>query len=161
MKSRSRLMFLLVSAVFYGCSYIVQPVKTILGTSTYALEKKRSTAEVKRFQCSFDDCFDAVIALGATAKTKPLPSDAKKSVDPSEEKAKEINLNIFSQNRIKGLIVFVGLPGHIDTTEAGVFFREESPTVVRLEIVSLAESAQETAANLVFSALHKKFLEVK
>ena len=170
MRLTTALILFLVMALGSGCATVMEVPKAIWGSSTRALEKARSNAISRTFQCSYNDCFDAVLRLGE--KPEPKTEDAK--VDESTKEESDAALGsasitpktnttvvIFIKNRAKQHIVVLGIPGSIDTTEGGIFFTPMDGQQVKIEISSLSTSAKETLADIVFNELGKQYTEVK
>lgn len=78
---------LAIGLIFFcsGCARFMdnaqEPFRTVWGSSTRALEKARATAMSKTYYCSFEDCFNAVIALG-----REWDAEAEKKRKELEEK---------------------------------------------------------------------------
>ena len=129
--------FSLVCLLFLGCATVSEPFKKTWGSSTKALEEARPRAAVKNFGCGWKECFDKVL-----------------------EVAKLRNLTVFISDPKKPLIVLMGIPGSINTTEVGIFFSEPETGKAKLEIVSLSPTAQEATAKLLSKELTKTFSEL-
>ena len=155
-----------------SCSQVTEITKTLWGSSTRALEEARQEAISKTYQCSYAECFEAVLRLGQTfAKSEEEKALLEKEPKKDEASSKPAvpgmvpidqkgSLIIFIQNKEKGHIVFVGIPGSVNTTEVGVFFVPGKDNTVRLEISSLSTNAKKKTAELIFAELDKQFKEV-
>jgi len=64
---------------------------------------------------------------------------------------------LFMSDPRRGLIVLMGVPNSVDTTEVGVFFDETSRGNVRVDIASLSSQAVHVAAPLIFENLKRRF----
>ncbi len=122
-----------------GC----ETARKVLGTSVTHLEEARADAMVMSFDCSFADCFDSVLTLSRNEYMGDSLSGAK----PFET---------FQKDRVRGILVVMGVPGNVDTTEVGIFF-VEMRNGVRIEISSLSTAAKEKVAKAVFRELGLKF----
>jgi len=131
------------------------------GSSTRALEDARDDAISKTYQCSFDDCFDAVLSLarhlsvGVSGREDAYANADEKTVSGSDHKFFEV----FIKDRDRQHIVVMGIGGSVDTTEAGIFFSQTSPTTIKLEVTSLSTNAKRRVAQIVFDALDSRFSE--
>ncbi len=121
-----------------GCAKIMEPFRVIWGSSTRALEEARDQAISKTYGCDFDACYDAVLEI-----------------------VKERKYVLFVNERLKKRLVVMGIPGNVDTTEVGIFFRELKKSQVQIEVSSLSSSAKERIAKAVLDGLDKKFEEQK
>ena len=171
-----------------GCAHVresavesvVEFSKSLWGSSTRALENARSEALVKTFQCTVDECFDAVIHLTQTVAPEPVfendDPDAEKDEDAQEvEEGENLDvfirksdkiLGLFIENRAKRHIVVMGVPGSGDTTEVGIFFSSVDDPAgpakggdVRIEVSSLSKNAKITASQIVFKELGEHYPE--
>ena len=129
--------FSLVCLLLLGCATVSEPFKKVWGSSIKALEEARPRAAVKNFGCGWKECFDKILVV-----------------------AKERNFPVFISDPKKPLIVLMGIPGSIDTTEVGIFFSEPEAGKAKLEIVSLSPTTQEAAAKLLSEELTKAFSEL-
>lgn len=135
----------LIAALFLaGCSPL-EMGRTVWGSSIRALDEARGDAFKKVYGCEFDACFDAVLSL-----------------DRKNSPKKEIKDNyvVFLQDRVRSVIIVMGVVGQVDTTEVGIFFTRLEDDKYRVEISSLSTTAKEKVAFLVFSELSKHFNEV-
>jgi len=130
----------LAIALFFslaGCEHLMEPTKTLWGSSTRALEHARGDATVKTFLSGWEECFDKVLEI-----------------------ATENDLTVFVSDRHNLRIVLMGFSGSISTTEVGIFFSEGETGKTKLEIVSLSPDAQAAAAKLFSENLQKSFPEI-
>ena len=148
-----------ILAAATGCARLMDTPKVIWGSSTRALEEARIDAVSKTYRCSYNDCFDAVLALQLDKK------NAKPEVTENEdfivEKPPKGYFDVFIKNRKKGHIVVVGIPGSVDTTEVGIFFSQPTLTSVKIEVSSLSTSAKLNVSERVFQELDLQFSEYK
>ena len=119
---------------FNGCAQVMEPFKTVWGSSTRALEHARDEAISKTYSCSFDIGYDAV-----------------RNIVKQEEYV------IFIDDREKKHIVVMGIKGNVNTTEVGIFFDIMEAFKTKIDISSLSSSAKEKAAQVIFDGLDKKF----
>jgi len=125
MNKRINLLIIIVLCVFMsGCSLIAETGRFFWGTSIRHLEKVRPDAISRSYQCVYDHCYDAVLSL------------ALHNEDVKPESQEKI-YKVFQENRLKGWIVFMGIPGNVDTTEVGIFFSRDSQSgSIRIEMTS-------------------------
>ncbi|MFA5088967.1 MAG: hypothetical protein WC552_08060 [Candidatus Omnitrophota bacterium] len=165
MKKSILIFFLVMSAVsLSSCAFLTETAKVIWGSSTRALEKARVNALTRTFQCSYDDCFDRVLSLSCSpadsAKEKAQEDDAWEGEGAAQE-GKRRQFDAFIKNKAKGLIVVIGIPGSIETTEVGIFFSVVDENAVKVEVSSLSTPAKQKAADLIFTELALYYSEVK
>ena len=129
-----------------GCAPIVETCRVIWGSSTRALEESRADALSRDFFCEFSTCFDAVNRLSRDRET---PGGKQPRI-----------FRPFIVNRAKKMIVFIGVPGAVDTTEVGVFFGQRPDGIIRVDVASLSTSARTKAAGIIFEHLAKDCLDV-
>jgi hypothetical protein len=115
-----------------GCEHVTEPVKTLWGSSTRALEEARAEALSEVYSCKLEDCFEAVVNI-----------------------AREEEMVIFINDRVKKHIVLMGVKGSVDTTEVGVFFSRREDQKIKVEVSSLSRNAKRTVAGTIFPALRK------
>lgn len=126
-----------------GCEF----AKVILGTSTRKLEEARRTAEVAKYECTFEQCFDAVLSLAHNGFA-------------GEPVSGEPYFDVFQKDRIKSYIVAMGVPGQINTTEVGIFFVTLAPHTMQIEVSSLSSGAKQKVARRVFQELGMRFKKI-
>ncbi len=125
-----------------GC----ETFKVILGTSTRHLERARAEAITRGYDCTFRECFDAVLSLSRNE----VMADPKIGERPFE---------VFIKDRVKGYIVVMGIAGNIETTEVGIFLTEVTGGT-KIELSSLSSSAKEKAAEALFRELSLRFNQI-
>jgi hypothetical protein len=181
-------LLLLASFPLGGCSSLTEFPKKIWGSSTKDLEKARETALQKTFHCSVAECFDAVLRL--TSIPKPEENVVEGETDPTDDKQQTHNpystrppgygprigaddpslpitppadtsLRLFLKDRRRNLIVVMGVPNCVDTTEVGIFFTPQDSGNVKVELSSLSSKAKRNAAELIFGQLDKHFPEIQ
>ena len=135
-----------------GCAPVQEAGKTLWGSSTRALEKARDKALAQKFYCSQDACYDAALEL----TDRGQPQVTAPPEDPSLAEREETFV-LFLENRRKHFFVVMGIPGSINTTEAGIFFSAMHDNVVEVEISSLSSNAKAWVADAVFAHLSKRF----
>lgn len=116
-----------------GCSSLREAEKKMWGSSTLALEKARGKGKVESFSYSLPDCFNA-----------------------SREVLKKEGVTVFSVNKAKGLIIAMGFPDVIDTTQVGIFFEKSENGLTKIEITSLNPRLLEALAPVIFSDINKQ-----
>ena len=166
------------SCLVLACSAICflagcETTKKILGTSTQALEEARADGLSETFSCSFDECYEVVLGLQRTEKgayamdgsNELLDQDAiRKKPKVSIEKDAAVEdagvFDIFRQDRVRGIIVVMGIEGNVDTTEVGIFFTREAAAQTNVEISSLSSTAKRKMAESVFGKLRETFKKI-
>lgn len=152
-----------------GCSLMKEEAKVLWGSSTKALEDARGEAVKKTFICVPDECFDQIISF-CNIETEMTKQDASGFEKINTEQLSRLdddktikvkNLEVFLQDRKKKKIVVMGIPGHVNTTEAGIFFTAIEGKGTAVEVASLSTAAKIKAANMIFAALGKEFKEIQ
>lgn len=134
MKLRILVIICVLAIVFAGCASLREVGKKLWGSSTEALEKRKGTGQTETFRCSFSDCFDASLSV-----------------------LEEMGAAVFKKDRKAGLIVAINFEGAIYTTEVGIFFQALNSKTLKIEIISLNDHLQESAAADIFSKLKSIF----
>ncbi len=133
MKNRCLLLFFIL--VSCGCSTLSDAPRNIVGFSTKEMEDARGQSVYQSYDCQSSQCFSAVV-----------------------EVMEENKIKIFSRDEKRGLIVLMGVPGVVDTTEVGVFFSQiAQEKVVKVEVASRSAPAKRKVARLIFSKLSAAF----
>lgn len=127
-----------------GCTPL-EMGRTFWGSSIRSLEEARDGTFKKTYVCRFDECFDAVLTL-----------DRKKDVEANLKET----FAVFMKDRVRSVIVVIGVFGQVDTTEVGIFFERVEDGKYAVEISSLSTTAKEKVAFLVFNKLNESFQEV-
>ena len=128
---------LIIICIFFcnGCTQqVMEPFKTVWGSSTRALDHARDEALSKTYSCNLDSCYDAVVNI-----------------------VKKAEYEIFINDREKEHIVVMGIKGNVNTTEVGIFFDITDTPKIKIDISSLSSSAKEKVAQVIFGGLDKKF----
>ena len=177
--TKSLRLFFAVGAIaggVIGCSWIAESGKMILGTSTKALEEGRTEALSKIYRCSFDECYEAILTLERKATNVIKTPDQEKEEEAQEEESQKDSTPlmgkkssaqddgqfiVFLKDPIKGSIVVMGVFGHIETTEVGIFLSRYSPNSIKVEVSSESSGAKEQVATYVFNKLDQLFAEGK
>lgn len=136
---------LLVILLAFGslsCSQAIEFSKTIWGSSTRPLENARVDAVKETFDCPLDTCFDIVLEM----------TEDDLSADPPKERI----FDLFIKNKKKQLIVIMGVPESIDTTEVGIFFTAKEGTTL-IEVSSLSRTAKRVASQIIFDEIKKQY----
>ncbi len=166
MRKINLLFLICIVSFLVGCSGIKEEAKLLWGSSTKALEQQRRQAVIETFACPWEQCFTTVVQY---ANGEVLQRADENHVDflntrPSDEATlkavKTTNLEIFLQDRERKIIVVMGVPGSVQTTEVGVFFTPIDATQTRIEITSLSTLAKMRVADIVFSYLGQKFQKI-
>ena len=124
------------SLSFLGCAKIKEIPKVLWGSSTKALDEARHQGVSKNYNCNIELCFEDILEL-----------------------AKKEDLEIYIKDHKRWLIVVMGIQDNIETTEVGLFFSALSSKETKIEVVSLSDSAQKTAATMFFKSLDKIYSE--
>ncbi len=147
MQARQLLFLIFLCASLSSCARLIDAPKVILGTSTAALEELRYDAIVGVYRCDYDECYQAILDMARL-----------------DEKMRGVNeegyFNIFQHDPVKGIIVVMGIPGNVDTTEVGIFLTMLESRDIKIEISSKSSSAKRKVARVIFQALNLKFEEV-
>jgi hypothetical protein len=123
---------------------LTETAKSVWGSSTKALEAARVDAPSRSFLCDLEACMDVVVGLTVEDLTQ----------DPPRMKT----FSLFSQNRRKGIIVLMDVPGMINTTEVGVFFDPLSDgDGVKIDVSSRSTHAEQSASDILFAELESRF----
>ncbi len=167
MKKIKWVYFVVVILNFVGCTAFQDEAKLLWGSSTQALEQARDESLKAAFSCSWEECFSAVIQY-ANLETRGVLDEKinaekmNQPIIPADEKTVKVkNLEVFLQDRSRKIIVLMGVPGSVNTTEVGVFFTSLENATTRVEISSLSNSAKIKAADILFSHLGKEFQIIK
>ncbi len=129
-----------------GCSFVVETSKRIWGSSTKALEKAQVDGITKDIQCSFDQCYEAILSLD------------RKHFDGRTIEAGFFD--VFIKDPVNAHIVVMGIEGNVKTTKVGIFFSRHSQGVLTINVSSLSSSAKRKVAEVVFKELKFRFKEI-
>ena len=130
------LLLISILLITSGCGHVTEVSKTVWGSSTRALETSRDDAPTQSFACSFEKCYDEVLSF-----------------------AQAEGYVVFQERKAEKLLVLMGVPKSVDTTEVGIFFTAVGPEETKLEVASLSSYAEEIVSDAFFSQL-EKFYEV-
>ena len=133
MKNKTFLFFLIFLFVC-GCGHLQETGKVLWGSSIKALQEKRANAASQTYRCFLSECFDEILSF-------------------SEKEG----LTVFIKDKDKNVIVVMGFPKTVDTTEIGIFFEPLQVKEIRVDVVSLSTKAQEMASDFFFKHLDQKF----
>lgn len=125
--------FVFLGLILCGCARISETSKVIIGTSDNALYAAKEKGRTETFACDYKTCYKSVILI-----------------------LKELNADIFLHSERKQRIVAMGFEGFNNTTEAGIFFTQVTPSSTKIEISSLSPKLLEYVSAKVFSALKDK-----
>ncbi len=163
MKIMNLVFFIFVLFSLMGCAAFKEEAKLLWGSSTQALEEARTESLKSTFSCSWDQCFSSVIKY-ANSETQQLPQNVfadgvtKEPNKTSDQKTTTVkNLDVFIEDRDRKIIVVMGVPGSVNTTEVGIFFSPTPNVGTLVEISSLSSSAKAKAADIIFALLGKEF----
>lgn len=154
---------------FLGCEHLQEPFKTVWGSSTRALDHARIDGITQNYHCRFDECFDAVLSLGREKPTVDIgyTENSQEEIMPNSfslapaEKApakdNEGYFDVFIKDRVKGVIVVMGIVGNVNSTEVGIFFSRPQSDAIQVDVSSLSDSAKRKVAQIIFETLDKRF----
>lgn len=122
----------ILSGVFFlnGCASLKEKGKKVWGSSIEHLERKRPEGRAQDFRLSPDDCF---------AKVEGLMSG--------------IDAQVYLKDPGKRYMAVMGIKGHVDTTQAGIFFTGLSEGNTRVEISSISPRLVDDVSDIVFDGL--------
>jgi len=133
-----------------GCA-VKEAAKKVIGNSTQTLQARRAEGVSKTFFCGYQDCYEAVMALGRRRESvKPWIHN-----DEPDNGLFDIFMSDLYAN--PPYIIVMGVEGSVDTTEVGVFFERVTHETIRIDISSLSSGAQRSAAEIIFKHLEKNF----
>lgn len=167
MKKIKWVYFFVVILSLGGCAALKEEAKKLWGSSTQALEEARNESLKASFFCPWETCFDSVVRYANVEKQHVLDEkiNAEKMNQPDnptdEQTVKAKNFEVFLQDRRRRIIVLMGVPGSVNTTEVGVFFTPLENAATAVEVSSLSTSAKIKAADILFSQLGKEFQVIK
>ena len=175
--------FIIIAAALVlasGCSQVVEFPKRIWGSSTKDLENGRATAIQKTYHCTVEECFDTVLTLTQRPKEEygeekvPLAPSIQNPVqlapvsplDPAQNAItpgtdQTVYLDLYIKNRKKNMIVVMGVPNCVNTTEVGIFFTPLDQGNIKIELSSLSTKAKRNASEVVFKELGKHYPEIE
>ncbi len=152
---------------FGGCGILKEEAKILWGSSTQALEEARIESLKASFSCPWETCFDSVVRY-ANVETQHVLDEKinaekmNQPVNPADEQTIKVkNFEVFLQDRRRRIIVLMGVPGSVNTTEVGVFFTPLENAATGVEVSSLSTSAKIKVADILFSHLGKEFHVIK
>lgn len=117
-----------------GCASVERTAQNIWGSSVNHLENARVDALYDTIDCAYQECYEAI-----------------------KEKLVQDQYIIFQERPEKGLIVVMGIPQAIDTTEVGVFLTPLSADQTEVEVSSLSSPAKKKLAEYLFPFLMETF----
>lgn len=124
----------LIAGFSAGCSQSVEVTRKVWGSSTRTLENERVRAARDVYTCEYDECYNIIRNLGSLAVGK------QKADSPYK---------IFQEKRKDGMLVVMGVPGNVDTTEAGIFISRIKVDETAVEVTSLSRSAKRKVAEAI------------
>ncbi|NLE65630.1 MAG: hypothetical protein GX606_06925 [Elusimicrobia bacterium] len=128
-------MILMILLLGTGCASLWDAPANILGFSRRDIQEARKDATYQMYAAERGDVYAAVLEVATEAK-----------------------YDIFLQDEVRGVVVVMGIPGLVNTTEVGIFLSSarNSPGV-KVEIASRSTPAQRAVGQVLFSALREKF----
>ncbi len=167
MKKMKWVYFVVAILSLGGCAALKEEAKKLWGSSTQALEEARNESLKASFSCPWETCFDSVVRYANVETQQVLDEkiNAEKMNQPDnpadEQTVKAKNFEVFLEDRRRRIIVLMGVPGSVNTTEVGVFFTPLENATTAVEVSSLSTSAKIKAADILFSQLGKEFQVIK
>lgn len=123
-------LFLPFSLTLSGCASMKEAGKKVWGSSMEHLESKRSEGLSETFALTVDEAFlraeQAIVKSGA---------------------------EVYLKDESRGYLAAMKFFGHVDTTQAGVFFTQLSDGTTKVEVASLSPYLVEDVSAMVFDAL--------
>lgn len=125
--------FVCFGLILGSCARISETSKVILGTSDRALYAAREKGKTETFAYDYKTCYSSVIVV-----------------------LKELQADIFLHSEKKQRIVAMEFEGFNNTTAAGIFFTQITPSSTKIEVSSLSPKLLEYVSAKIFSALKEK-----
>lgn len=113
-----------------GCGLVSDPVRFVLGTSTWAADRARINATTFSVTKPCRTCYADVLVA-----------------------AKEQGLKVFREDEASYCVVLTAVPGCVDSTQAGVWFTATGDGRTEVSIGSPSEIAQERVSELIRAQL--------
>lgn len=123
-----------LAVMLSGCAGLKDVPATVWGSSTRVLEDKRGNAMSKTYEKGYWEVFRTAVKV--------------------LEKKRFV---IFKKDEVRGLMIVMGVPGAVNTTEVGVFFVELNEQQTRVELTSLSTNAKRRLAKSLFNGIDVAF----
>lgn len=115
---------------FHGCASLKETGKKVWGSSIEHLEKERSRGQAQNFALSLDKCFvEAEKLITATGA------------------------QVYLKDEQKGFLAAMNFKGHVDTTQAGIFFTRLEDAKTKVEIASMSPKLVDDVSEIIFTGL--------
>src|SRR5512135_3590699 len=124
---------ILLSGLLTGCASLQEAGKEVWGSSIRHLERARPEGRRETVALSFDACFAKVLDILTADKAK-----------------------VYLKDKQKRYIAAMGFLGHVDTTEAGIFFTPQGEQATQVEVASMSPRLVESVSDLLFKQLPVK-----
>ena len=135
---RSRLKGYLVFGIgmcffVFGCASLKEEGKKIWGSSISHLECSRSEG-----------------------KSQEIPLSLGETFQKTEKILKGMGATVYLKDRDKKYMAAMNFQGHVDTTEAGIFFTKIEERLTRVEVASMSPDLVQQVADILFAGLKGK-----
>ncbi|NTV28507.1 MAG: hypothetical protein HGA80_00305 [Candidatus Omnitrophica bacterium] len=131
-----RIWVVLVAFMVCGCAAVVDAPRNIIGFSMRDIEDVRGQSIYQSYNCELDKCFSAAIYI-----------------------AEDKKLQVFMKDERRFVLVLMGVPGVVDTTEVGLFFSAIDKGV-RVEVASRSSQARRIVARMIFGEMDNRFTKI-
>ncbi len=115
---------------FCGCASLNETCKKIWGSSIEHLEEVRAQGKAQIFDLSINDSFERV-----------------------EKILRYNDVDIYLNRMDKGYMAAMNFKGHVDTTQAGIFFTKIDESKTKIEIASMSPSLVLEVSEMIFDGL--------
>lgn len=125
------LTILVVSFALYGagCSPNYN-VRSLAATNYQDLEAAKSSGKTRTINMSYNDTYNKTLQV-----------------------LEDNLLEVYGENREKGLIIAIGFKKQVNTTRVGIFFTSLSDTSTQVTVTSLSLTCLDKASGIIFSGL--------
>jgi hypothetical protein len=115
---------------FCGCASLKETGKKVWGSSIEHLEKERSHGRVQNFALSLDRCFLEVEKLMTATGAQ-----------------------VYLKDEQKRFLAAMNFKGHVDTTQAGIFFTRLEDSKTKVEVSSMSPKLVDDVSEIIFTGL--------
>ena len=109
------IIFCLIFCLFGGCASLQENGKKIWGSSISHLEEARSEGQSEKVALSLDESFTRTVKL-----------------------LQEEGANVYLKSEDKRYVAAMNFKGHVDTTQAGIFFTKIEDHITLVEVASMS-----------------------
>jgi len=121
---------IILALTLSGCGVLMDSVREAAGYPSAELMRARKSAVTQSFDVAYDQSFEQALKI--------------------LEKMKAVT---YAKNKKDRFVIAMKIEGCIDTTEVGIFFKEESPSKTSVEIFSRSPKAQNIVSTKIFTGL--------